>query len=140
MEPALRRAQGLYDHPLLCEIASAEEEDSGVEERRKKQQEVGMQMVVARLGSSSVIEVVKLLDDVRQILAGAGPAAGDGMFNFYFAHRRKSMTTSHIFTGKWGSRQIPAASGSLESSHFIAFLLAFKSFLLREYAKGDTFT
>ena len=67
MEPILRRALALYNHPLLLELR-AEQSVNGPE----GQLQVAMQMVVARLGAPLLMELVKLLEDTKQKTSSPG--------------------------------------------------------------------
>ena len=61
IEPILRRANALYNHPLLRRLA----EGSG-DSIQEKQRDIGMQMMAVRLGSPLLMECIRLLDEAKQ--------------------------------------------------------------------------
>ena len=66
----LNRAHNVYRHPLLLKRSG---QDSSCTP------DTGMQMVVARVGANQLLEVVRLLDESRQRVAGiAGPVSSIG--------------------------------------------------------------
>jgi hypothetical protein len=103
----LEKASFIYDHPLLAELKEQ------VPQEGMAMLDIGIQMVVARFSQPSVVELLRLIDGTKRLMAvpDSVPAQGQG------AGWGKSMTN--------------------RSENFLPFLTTLQASLMKEYTASS---
>ena len=130
IEPILRRANALYNHPLLRRLA----EGSG-DSLQEKQRDIGMQMMAARIGSPLLMECIRLLDEAKQRATATNSGLPPTSVNNYSFGTHHNMVVLDTDSG-WGSRSSDLNPNLEDNASYLEFLGTLKSFLLKKYAAG----
>jgi hypothetical protein len=131
VEAVFRKAYALSRHPLLLAISSSSDQAPAAQAATaagsavvasQKLIDVGTKMVVARLGTSLVMELMRLIETMRaRIAQGAAGGLGAGA----------------VDPTSWGGAGLLPGGISANDPQYVSFLTTVQATFMKEYTAGS---